>query len=335
MRPKNLFLCLRFQTISSRLFFEKRFYGIQKSSADEEEFDKLNIMPRMFVKGDREPLAKREALRPQLTPRYNRMPVDQDWNSVWPTAKMFNPSAVPLPVHMGKLKTVSGPKPPPGKFANPELMKVPNFLHLAPPAIKKHCDAIRKFCTPWPQALTDEMCDKYFPLEVITSDYCHASPTIREPKARIITIRIKLSSLDLDYHAKDKLKRILQHRYDPKTDLITIVADKCPLKSQNIDYAKYLLTACFFEAWKTESWESEKEQSDWETFFWEKSPSKASLINYFKKTFQNFNEENFLEKDTVKDYSKSVKNLFDKEENDELLEDYRKNVEKLLFDERL
>ena len=30
-----------------------------------------------------------------------------------------------------------------GKYGNTELIKIPNFLHLTPPHIKKHCQAIK------------------------------------------------------------------------------------------------------------------------------------------------------------------------------------------------
>lgn len=70
------------------------------------------------------------------------MPLGQDWASVWPVARPFNPSTVPLPIRMGYQKPHQK-KAPPKKYINLELMKIPNFLHLTPPAIKKHCDAIK------------------------------------------------------------------------------------------------------------------------------------------------------------------------------------------------
>lgn len=80
---------------------------------------------------------------------------------------------------------------PPDKFGNAELMKIPNFLHLTPPAIDKHVEALKKFCTPWPEGLEDdEKCNHHFPLEIISSDYCHSSPIIRDPLARIVTIKV-------------------------------------------------------------------------------------------------------------------------------------------------
>lgn len=182
-----------------------------------------------------------------LPPRTNEMPVDQDWPSVWPGPRTFHPAVVPLPIRQGYPLKKQAPL---GKFANVELMKIPNFLHLTPPAIQRHCEAIKQFCTEWPFGLeTDEKCDKHFPLEVITSDYCYSSPTIREPLARIVNLRLKLSTLNLDAHAKDKLLRLLGNKYDPESDYITITTDRCPSRKQNMDYAHYLLTAVYHESW--------------------------------------------------------------------------------------
>ena len=76
--------------------------------------------------------------------RWRSMPVDQDWTNVWATKSVFKQSAVPLPVRQGYVKNLSENQGlPPGKYANAELMKIPNFLHLTPPHIKKHCEAIK------------------------------------------------------------------------------------------------------------------------------------------------------------------------------------------------
>ena len=77
------------------------------------------------------------------------MKVNQDWPSVWPASRTFHPASVPLPVRQG-FAHLQG-QATPEKYANVELMKIPNFLHLTPPAIKRHCEAIKKFCTPWPK----------------------------------------------------------------------------------------------------------------------------------------------------------------------------------------
>lgn len=204
-----------------------------------------------------------------LLRRERSMPVDQDWPSVWPGPRSFHPASVPLPLRQGhdrKNKRVA-----PGKYANTELMKLPNFLHLTPPAIKRHCEALKKFCTPWPEGLdTDVDVKEHFPLEITTSDYCFSSSRIRDPKARIVTFKVgittkekrvkclklmnaylfqyPLSRLALEKHSKDKILRLLGERYDPVTDTITLVSDRCPSRKQNYDYNKYLMLATFFEA---------------------------------------------------------------------------------------
>ena len=76
------------------------------------------------------------------------MPTDQDWTNVWPTYSMFKQSAVPLPVRQGFIKNNSENEGlPPEKYGNTELMKIPNFLHLTPPHIKKYCSAIKSKLT--------------------------------------------------------------------------------------------------------------------------------------------------------------------------------------------
>ena len=102
---------------------------------------RFNIFKVFVNKGiliNKKPLFREKTMKP-----------DQDWPSVWPGPRTFHPASVPLPVRQGfaHLKGQSTP----GKYANVELMKIPNFLHLTPPAIKRHCEAIQKFCTPWPK----------------------------------------------------------------------------------------------------------------------------------------------------------------------------------------
>lgn len=115
------------------------------------------------------------------------MSVDQDWGSVWPGPRSFHPATVPLPIYQGFVEKGASPS----KYANAELMKIPNFLHLTPPVIKRQCEALKQFCTPWPTGLeTSEKQEKHFPLELIYSDYCHSSPTIRDPLSRIVTLKV-------------------------------------------------------------------------------------------------------------------------------------------------
>ena len=176
------------------------------------------------------------------------MSTKQKWSNVWPAARVFHPSTVPLPLYMGFTKPNSN-EVPAGKYHNPELLKIPNFLHLTPPAIQQQCEALKKFCTQWPKGLeTDQKCDKHFPLQIKTQDFVFSGPSIRWPDYRIVELTLKMSDLPLDYHAMDKMKRLLVERYDPKTDTITITASRCPTRKQNYEYANYLLTALYFES---------------------------------------------------------------------------------------
>jgi len=196
--------------------------------------------------------------------RHTQMKPDQDWGAVWPAARTFHPAVVPLPLRQGVIQTKK--QVVPSKYANTELMKIPNFLHLTPPVVKRHCAAIQRFCTAWPAGLdTEEDTDKHFPLQVITSDYLNSSSSLRDRRSRIVVVRFKLASLQLDDHARDKIIRLLDHRYDHECDLVTLTADRCPYRGQNLDYAKYLLTALYFESCRTEDWEL-KEEPDREQF---------------------------------------------------------------------
>lgn len=227
----------------------------------------------------------------------------------------------------------------PGRKANAELMKVPNFLHLTPPAIKTQCEAIKKFCTPWPHLLnSEEAIEKHYPLEIITSDYCHASPSIRNPLARIVNLRIKVSHLKLDYHAKDKFLRLVGDRYDPQTDLVTITADNCPIRKQNLDYVNYLLTACFHESWNVEDWESEKSLADMEHYEFETNPSKKNLVEWYLRSindFKDLTDEEMKDFDTKsipngEDYGKRVASIMNDGENEGNIREYAVSTRKLL-----
>uniref|UniRef100_A0ABI7XJ96 Mitochondrial ribosomal protein S35 n=3 Tax=Felidae TaxID=9681 RepID=A0ABI7XJ96_FELCA len=138
---------------------------------------------------------ERPLRRKALPPRTEKMTVDLDWPSVYPVAAPFKPSAVPLPVRMGYPVKRGVPM---AKEGNLELLKIPNFLHLTPVAIKKHCEALKDFCTEWPAALdSDEKCEKHFPIEIDTADYVSAGPSIRNPKARVVTLRVPFEETEL------------------------------------------------------------------------------------------------------------------------------------------
>ena len=51
-----------------------------------------------------------------------------------------------------------------------------------------------EFCTEWPAGLeTDEACQKHFPVEVQSSDFVFSGPSIRDPRARNVTVRVSYS----------------------------------------------------------------------------------------------------------------------------------------------
>ena len=112
--------------------------------AQEGEFRTLQLYP---TKTNRSGPMKKRA-KPQykevLPPRYHRMSTDQDWTNVWPTATSFKYSVVPLPITQGYVASDKENKGlPMEKYANTELIKIPNFFHLTPNHIKKHRAAIK------------------------------------------------------------------------------------------------------------------------------------------------------------------------------------------------
>uniref|UniRef100_A0A5S6QZL4 MRP-S28 domain-containing protein n=1 Tax=Trichuris muris TaxID=70415 RepID=A0A5S6QZL4_TRIMR len=267
-----------------RRFCSKRIAEAAKAAVEDqpEAFRRLELLPKRAVKKPRTPFRNTFDTE-MMPPRSNRQPTDQDWPSVWPTARSFQASVVPLPIRMGYQKRRSR-KPPPDKHANLELIKIPNFLHLTPPAIKKHCDAIRRFCTPWPEVLkTDEQCRTHFPIELEYSDYVHSGSSIRDPRYRVVTLRVSLSAFPLDFHAKDKLIRLVGHRYDKKSNTLTLIANTCPARHQNREYALYLLTVLLHEANRREAWENEMVEQDLHRRYWERSGCVDALLEIVKK----------------------------------------------------
>lgn len=291
---------------------------------DNIEFRVLQLYPdEKFVENRRG-----RKLNIKLAPsKAQTMSFDQDWQAVWPAARTFHPDIVPLPLRQG-YKDPKGIHP--DKYANTELMKIPNFLHLTPPIIKRHCEVLKKFCTKWPNELeTDEACEKYYPVEMITSDYCYSSPSIREPLARIVSLKVKLSSLHLDDHGKDKILRLVGDRYNPQTGVITITADRAPTRKQNLEYVKYLLTALFHVSRRYEPWEAEKSEVDMEYYDWDKSKSKESLttICSWPKVTEDSNYEHIPH---AVEYKTAVSDLINKGENQDSINKYKYAVKNVL-----
>ncbi|KAL6474521.1 hypothetical protein MHYP_G00180820 [Metynnis hypsauchen] len=285
-------------------------------------------LPERGSQGQRRP-------RRAVEPRTERMTVDQDWTAVYPTAASFKSNAVPLPVRMG-YPVKRGV--PPAKKGNLELIKIPNFLHLTPEAIKKHCEALKPFCTEWPAALdSGAKCEEHFPIQVESKDYVSAGPSLRNPNARIITLTVKLSSLNLDEHARKKLIKLSGERYNKDTDTLTITTDSCPMKQQNYDYAMYLLTVLYHESWKTEAWEKEKTRADMEEYVWEDSPSQKNILETLlrmrplgEKEEEGEVREELLGRTEVQAYKDSVTKLKNEGETESNMQQYKEAVKKLL-----
>lgn len=249
-------------------------------------------------------------------PRETQMSPTQDWPSVWPAQRTFHPAVVPLPVRQGFTRWKN--KPIPSKHANAELMKIPNFLHLTPPAIRRQCQNIKEFCTKWPQALNDDdALEAHFPLTEVTCDYLNASSSIRDNRARITSVKVSLSSLYLDTVSRDKFIRLVgMERYDPETDTVTITADRCPYRKQNREYCEYLLKALYYESRKREEWEV-KSECDMEVFEWTQNQLSAASEQQSKE-------------ETLKLHKSALENVMNEGENMHSLTDYKAATKAIL-----
>nr|XP_004226866.1 28S ribosomal protein S35, mitochondrial [Ciona intestinalis] len=256
--------------------------------------------------------------------------LEGEWSDIWPLPNQFNPYLVPLPLRMGHTQKFCVS---PDKYTSVELLKVQNFLHLTPPAIKKHCAALKKFCTPFPKELeTQQDCEREFPVETHTVDYVAAGKTPRNPAARVVTKTIRLSNLVLDHHARLKLTQLAgKERYNRSNDILTIKVDRCPVKKQNKDFADYLLTALYFESWKTEPWESKEHTSHSDGYYWWEDSASYQNVKNLSLSWDS---------PTVEKYRESVRELklepepeklgILTEERKEAVSNYKDSVIKLL-----
>lgn len=172
--------------------------------------------------------------------------MDAPWSSVAQVARPYDPCVIPLPIRMGRAE--KGSVSPAAK-ANLELMKIPNFFHLTPPAIEKHCNALKPLCTPWPEKLPR------LPLRVETRNYIFPGRSVYHSGAKKVVIKFKLKSLTLTDNAREKMIALAGSKYDPETDTIRIVGKRCPTRKQNYDYAVYVLKVLYLESNRIEPWE--------------------------------------------------------------------------------
>uniref|UniRef100_A0A915K2S3 Ribosomal protein S24/S35 mitochondrial conserved domain-containing protein n=1 Tax=Romanomermis culicivorax TaxID=13658 RepID=A0A915K2S3_ROMCU len=333
-----------------------------------EPFRRLEIMPKNVR--DERYVEKSSRDFGVMPPRWTRMKPTQDWTSVWPTAHSFKASAVPLPIRMGFIKDCQlKVRLPPGKHANLELMKIPNFLHLTPAAIEKHCKVLReKFCTKFPEKLTvgddgENKLTKNFPVEITTQDFVFSGPSLRDPRSRIVNLRVCLKNLPLDEHARWKFIKLVGDRYDKKTDTVTIVADRfnkifsrCPARHQNKDYAFYLLSALFHQSWKVETWESELDELDRVKYMWQGTKNKKNTFEYLKKmasalknekiaeneafcspfmrrlsdNLDQMNDEKLDEVEEIEKHKNIMEDYFENGETHQIVKEYSASVRRLL-----
>lgn len=71
-----------------------------------------------------------------------------------------------------------------------------------------------------------ELIDQHLPFTVQYSDFIHQGTSLRDMRARVVTIMFNPDALGLNEIAKDKLIHLVGKRYDEKTGLVTIVADR-------------------------------------------------------------------------------------------------------------
>lgn len=111
--------------------------------------------------------------------------------------------------------------------------------------------------------------------------------------------------------------------------MLTLVADKCPYRRQNEDYANYLLTTLYHEAKNMEEWESEMTEEDYANFKWDKTRSKENILAALSK-IENKSAESLLESKKVDRYRNNLKKVFDEGESQENLNAYKKSVLEIL-----
>ncbi|CAB3396602.1 unnamed protein product [Caenorhabditis bovis] len=263
-----------------------------------EDFRELFVMPKRKLRGQmqleqatgRAEVKQRSRIDlndrlAERRPRSEEMNPEQDWSNVWPAAKTFSASVVPLPVRMGSRPNIEK-RAPFKKEGNLELVKIPNFLHLTPSAIEKHCNAIKKFCTPYPPEILDNKVleSQLFPINISYNSYVHQGTNIRDNRSRVVTMTVNIDVFGLNDVAKSKLLRLVGDRFDENNNTLTIITDRCHTRKQNLDYAYYLLTVLYHEANKVEDWEALQERVDNLKVEFDGSPAKEKLIDLISKS---------------------------------------------------
>ncbi|EUB58729.1 28S ribosomal protein S35 [Echinococcus granulosus] len=229
-----------------------------------------------------------ELFQPKFSEIHEQQIGEDDWPAVWPCENFFSPYVFPVPIRQGHSKNlVENGGLSPAKYANAELLKIPNFLHLTPRHIEKHCKALQKFTTKWPSGLrTDEDVDRNYPVEVVTHSFTNSAPSIRDKRARRVTIRVSLKCLNLDERGRLKLLRLAKAygfergmaQFYSDQDVLELTSERCPASHQNYDYLIYVFTVLTMESKKHEPWEDE-ETGSYLDFKWERSKHRKRISN--------------------------------------------------------
>uniref|UniRef100_A0A1I7XJ70 MRP-S28 domain-containing protein n=1 Tax=Heterorhabditis bacteriophora TaxID=37862 RepID=A0A1I7XJ70_HETBA len=319
---------------------EKRFRD-NGLDGDGESFHEMFVIPKRKLRAQIQletmtgrsvvPLNSRPDIMDRLAvrrPRSEEMSTDQDWSAVWPTARSFNASTVPLPIRMGS-RPDPEKKAPFKKQGNLELVKIPNFLHLTPNTIKKHCEAIKKFCTEFPPELAHnkKLLNKKFPIKIGYNTYVHQGTNIRDNRTRVVTMEIDVASLKLSSRAREKMIRLSGNRFDEASNTLTIITDRCYTRKQNLEYAYYLLTVLYHESNKVESWESLKCSEDNLRVEFRQSKSHTNLINTVSKAIQHDGLETPLKSLGVDAKQEDIANHPTMEQFEDMWESYRNTEE--------
>ncbi|MGH0176292.1 UNVERIFIED_CONTAM: hypothetical protein FKN15_072209, partial [Acipenser sinensis] len=257
-------------------------------------------------------------------PRTDKMTVDQDWSSVYPTAASFKPSTVPLPIRMGYPVKRGVPLE---KKGNLELIKRLQQLRqrvaVHNPGSDTTCGKVAVFCTKWPETLDSEAkCEQHFPIQVKMTDFVFAGPSVRNPKARVTTLTVKVSSLNLDDHGRKKLIKLAGERHNKETDMLTFTADR-----ENTNRSAYRKTSNNYQ--KHEPWEKEKTEADMEEYLWESSTSERNALETLLRMKGSEDgsalREELLSSRPMQEYRNSVTNLKNAGESESTLLQYKES----------
>ena len=186
--------------------------------------------------------------------QWNNVYSQEDWSDVYPAEKPLDPYLIELPLRGGGHKIRK--ELPPIAEGNAVFWQSPNFFHLTPPAIQKHCEALEPLLTEWPSDLP------YCPVEVETTDFLLSGNERYHQDGRHVRMEVDFDSLQLTGRPREKMLELLEDKYDVDKNVIKLESRRCPTKTQNKDYLYYLLKVLYFEANRSEKWEEMRLATD-------------------------------------------------------------------------